>query len=264
MTPTDPGSPRFPSLPILQGGPPTETPRRSQAERYGGLFYLGAGGLLILAGLLGWFGYRAWTLRDVWKDVYVLNDPREPDARRVEAAARLAGDPRVEPRQLWDLALNRRLPARARCMLAEGIGGELVATDPRGFATAVARSPDWPDWLRLALLRPLALASTGGHTLSRERLGELCRGEDPVVRLWALYTLAVQPRPDPQTVVELERVAASELPERGLAAIFLEAVRADRAARLGILDRATEWGHAHHDATRDIWLSAEAGRGSDR
>ncbi|QEH37634.1 hypothetical protein OJF2_62250 [Aquisphaera giovannonii] len=253
MSPSDPSQPRFPSLPIIQGGPPPESPRRSMADRYGGLLYLGVAGLVVLAGLLGWFGYRAWALRDVWRDIYVLNDPREPDPSRVEAAARLAGDPRVEPRQLWDLALNRLLPDRARCVLAEGIGSDLVASDPRGFANAVARSPDWPGWLRLALVRPLALASTDGHTLPRERLGDLCRGDDPILRLWALYTLAVQPRPDPQTAAELDLAASTDRPEHELAAMLLEALRGPRAARLEILDRATRWNHEHHAETRALW-----------
>jgi hypothetical protein len=189
----------------------------------------------------------------VWKNVYILNDPRQPDRVRIDAAAHLSSDPRVEPGQLWDLALNRTLPAAARCLLAEGIGSDLVAADPRGYATAVSRSPDWPDWLRLALARPLAVASTRGHALSRERLGDLCRGDDPILRLWALYALAVQARPDPQTLVEIERVASTDRPEHELASMLLEAIRGDEGTRLEILERATRWNHEYHAGTHALW-----------
>ena len=42
----------YPELPILPAAPN----RRSNRERYGSLFYLGIGGLLILLGLILWFG----------------------------------------------------------------------------------------------------------------------------------------------------------------------------------------------------------------
>ncbi len=154
---------------------------------------------------------------------------------------------------MWDLSLRRGLPELARDILAEGIGAELVAEDPQGYVSAVARSPDWPAWLRLALARPLAYAATRGHAISRERLGELCRLADPVLRLWALYALAVQTRPDPQTVVEIEHVARSSAPEHELADSFLAAVRTDEAHRLEILDRATLWNREHHSATPRLW-----------
>ena len=119
--------------------------------------------------------------------------------------------------------------------------------------SAVARSPDWPTWLRLALARPLAYASTRGHEISRERLGELCRLDDPVLRLWALYALAVQPRPDPQTVVEIDQVARSARPEHELAELFLAAVGANEPGRFSILDKATIWNRGHHPESRQVW-----------
>jgi hypothetical protein len=246
MNSSEPNRSAFPSLPIINN---PQVPARSQREKYGTLFYLGILGLVVLVALVGWFGYRVWTLRDVWARIYVLNDAREPEARRIQAAFSLSRDPRVEQRQLWDLSLRRGLPELARYILAEGVGAELVAEDPQGYATAVARSPDWPDWLRLALARPMAYAATRAHAISRERLGELCRLDDPVLRLWALYALAVQPRPDPQTAVEIEQVAKSSAPESELSGLFLAAIRADEAHRLEILDRATLWNRDHHPAT---------------
>ena len=151
------------------------------------------------------------------------------------------------------MSLRRGLPDLARLLLAEGIRDPYVAEDPQGYVSAVARSPDWPGWLRLALARPLAYASTRGHAISRERLGELCRLDDPILRLWALYALAVQSRPDPQTVVELEQVAQSTKPERELAELFLDAVHADEPHRFPILDKATLWTREHHPETRRVW-----------
>jgi hypothetical protein len=239
----------FPSLPIIN----PEPPRRSQREKYGALFLLGIAGLVVLGALVGWFGYRMWSMRDVWATIYILHDAREPEEKRVRAAFWLSRDPRVEQNQLWELSLNRRLPELARYVLAEGIGTDLVASDPQGYVSAVARSADWPDWLRLVLARPLAYAATYGHSLSRERLGELCRLHDPALRLWALYALAIQTRPDPQTVVEIERVAQGEGTERKLAELFLAAVRSERTRQLELLEQATAWNRQHHPQARRLW-----------
>ncbi len=250
MNSSEPKRSAFPSLPIINN---PQAPPRSQREKYGTLFYLGILGLLVLVTLVGWFGYNVWSLRDIWAKIYVLNDAREPVERRIQAAFSLGRDPGVEQRQLWDLSLRRPLPELARAILAEGIGAELVADDPQSYVTAVARSSEWPGWLRLALARPLAYAATRGHAISRERLGELCRLGDPILRVWALYTLAVQTRPDPQTAVEIERVANSSAPEHELAALFLAAIRSDQAHRIEILDRATLWNRGHHPATARLW-----------
>jgi len=126
----------------------------------------------------------------------------------------------------------------------------------------VARSPDWPDWLRLALARPMAYAATRGHAISRERLGELCRLDDAILRVWALYALAVQTRPDPQTAVEIERVAKSSAPEHELAELLLAAIRTDEARRLEILDRATLWNREHHPATARLWQGCAVREGT--
>ncbi len=250
MNSSEPRRSPFPSLPIINN---PQAPPRSQREKYGTLFYLGILGLTVLVAVVGWFGYSVWSLRDVWAKIYILSDVREPAVRRIQAAFSLGHDPRVEQRQLWDLSLRRELPDLARAILAEGIGSELVAENPQGYVTAVARSPDWPGWLRLSLTRPMAYAATRGHAISRERLGELCRLGDPIVRIWALYALAVQTRPDPQTAVEIERVAESSAPEHELAGLFLAAIRTDEAHRLEILDRATLWNRSHHPATARLW-----------
>jgi hypothetical protein len=244
------GAPRpLPSLPIITVDPPP----RSQSEKYGLALYLGLGGLAVVLALVGWFGYRAWTMRDVWRSVYVLNDREQPEAARVQAAVDLRRDPRFEPRQSWDLALHRELPELARYILAEGVGADLVAADPLGYASAVARSEGWPDWLRIALARPLAYASAEGHTLSRERLAELCRLSDPQLRLWALCALAMQTRPDPEPKIEIDRIAAEPGPERELAQFFQKAIAADKPGRIAALDEATAWTRTHHASVSRLW-----------
>src|SRR5262249_43027053 len=74
-----------PATPEVTGPPalPIVTPaererdqarRRSGREKYGGLFYLGLAGLLVVVSLVGWFASNAWSLRAVWFNVYVLHD----------------------------------------------------------------------------------------------------------------------------------------------------------------------------------------------
>jgi hypothetical protein len=247
--PSEASRPNFPSLPIVT----PDVPRRSRQDKYGALFYLGITGLVVLVALLGWFGYRIWSLRDVWTNIYVLHDAEKPEEARVQAAFALSRDPRVEQGQLWEMSLRRGLPDLARYVLGEGIGADLVAENPWDYAQAVAFSPDWPGWLRLVLARPLAYATTKGHDVSREVLGDLCRQDDPVIRLWALYALAVESRPDPQTVVEIEKAAQAEGPNRELAQLLLSAIHSHEQKRIEILDQATLWLRTHHPDARRVW-----------
>jgi hypothetical protein len=252
MSQIDPKSVSFPSLPIVT----PDLPRRSRRDKYGGLFYLGITGLIVVVTLLSWFGYRMWSLRDVWTNIYVLHDADKPEEARVQAAFDLSRDPRVEQGQLWEMSLRRGLPDLARYILGEGVGADLVAENPWDYASAVALSPEWPGWLRLVLVRPLAYAATRGHAISRELLGELCRKNDPndpIIRLWALYALAVENKPDPQTMIEIERVAGTEGPNRELAQLLLSAVHSDESKRVEILDQATLWLRTHHPEASRLW-----------
>ena len=130
MNSSEPKRSSFPSLPIINN---PQAPARSQREKYGTLFYLGILGLIVLVTLVGWFGYRVWSLRDVWAKIYVLNDAREPEARRIQAAFSLGRDPRVEQRQLWDLSLRRGLPELARAHSGRGNRGRAGGRGPPGL-----------------------------------------------------------------------------------------------------------------------------------
>lgn len=236
-------------LPILNPGPP----RKSAAEKYGGLYYLGLAGLAVLVVLVGWFAYGVWSLRGVFGAIYALNDPRRPGPERIETAFRLGRDPRVTQRQLYDGALSRVPPALARYLLAEALTAEVIRDDPRAYALAVARSEGWPDWLRLLLLRPLAYGAGQGDAIPAEPIDELRRHPDPFVRAWAAYTRAAMVGGDAAAARELVRAAEGDEPERELAAILRSALgmRDDRQA--ATLDRATRWLRRHYPPAARLW-----------
>ena len=181
----------FPELPILDSIPPPRTER----DKYGGLYFLGIGGLALLVLMIAWFVYSAWRLRDVWALVYTLHDPKRSEAERIESASRLSLDRRFNDRQLMETCLRRDLPDRARYMLAEAVSTEAVARDPRAYALTVALSQDWPNWLRLCILaRRLAYGATRGYAIPEVALDELSKHPDPVkIRFCADYSLAVLP-----------------------------------------------------------------------
>jgi hypothetical protein len=256
--------PRFPDLPILN---PNEVPAapaptaraRSQREKYGGLFYLGIGGILLLIALVGWFGQGLWSNRDIWADVYALNDAKRPESERLDAALRLARNPRLDDGPRMEMALRKDLPELARYLLAESVSTDLVAHDPRSYALTVARSEGWPDWLRLLLARRLAYGAGRGYDVPREALDELRRHSDPMIGLWATYSSAVLPRtgPDPALTADLEKAATAQGPTGELARRLLEALRATGEERERRLDEATEWLRRHHPEAAEIWRGRE-------
>jgi hypothetical protein len=249
------GRVRFPALPILNAGDVLPPAPRGQREKYGALFYLGIAGLLILIVLVGWFGYAVWSHRDIWADVYTLHDSSRSEAERIEAARRLSQEPRLADAQKMEMSLRRDLPELARYLLAEAVTTEAVARDPRAYAMAMARSPGWPDWLRLVLARRLSYGASRGYDIPREPLEELRRHSDPMVGLWAAYALARLPRPDPDPamVAELEKAAGAPGPEGALATRLLDALRAPQEERERRLDEATVWLRSHHSQAVPIW-----------
>ncbi len=53
----------------------------SLREKYGGLYYLGIGGLIVSMFLVGSFFYDLYRTRDLWAAVYVLYDSAPPTPR---------------------------------------------------------------------------------------------------------------------------------------------------------------------------------------
>jgi hypothetical protein len=247
-----PDSPIFPTLPIL-----TAEPRLSQREKYGSLFYLGLLGLAVVIGLVAWFAHGAWELRGVWSNVYVLHDEARPESDRVRAAFSLSRDPRVNPRQRWDICLRRPLPALARYVVAESLTAEAATADPRGYALSVARSPNWPGWLRLLLTRPMAYAAVEGVTFPRVALEELQANPDRGVALWASFVLAQEDPKDRAGLPELEAACQRAGWEHDLASLLLESARqrGRPAEQKRGLDRATTWLRANHPESKVFWTA---------
>lgn len=242
-------------LPILPSGPPAPPPR-STAEKYGALYQLGIIGLIVLIALLVWFGLGAWSLRGVFRNVYVLHDANQPEAVRIEAAYTLSRDPKVTQRQYWDIALRTELPPLARYLIAESLTAEAVAADPRGYALAVARSPGWPGWLRLLIARPMAYAADDGYDLPPDVLVELLHDPpDPYLRLWVAYTLLAldDPALAPEASQILRAMADSDEPPAPLARQLLAALDQSGPRRNRLLDEATLWLRSHHPEAVEIW-----------
>jgi hypothetical protein len=243
----------FPELPILHSVPP---PPRTERDKYGGLLYLGAGGLAVLIVFITWFGYRVWQLRDVWAQVYALHDPTRSDAARIDSAMTLSRDKRVADHQLMEICLRRDLPDRARYVLAEAVSTEAVARDPRAFALTVAMSPDWPDWLRLVLARRLAYGAGRGYAIPESALDELAKHSDPMIRIWANYALAVLPGVKSEAGARLVEAARAPDDSRKLAAMLLAARDGPASEREHRLDEATIWMREHHPQAAKIWGKA--------
>ncbi len=245
----------YPSLPIVTPDPP----RRSAVEKYGGMYFLGLAGLVVVIGLVSWFAIGVWSLRAVWSDIYTLHDESRPTPERVQAAYALSRDPRVTPPQRWEMCLRKPLPELARYVLAESLAAEILRADPRHYSLMVARSPGWPDWLRLLLVRPLAYAAAEGLASPRDPLLELGRHQDPAIRLWADFARSASPdvASDPAAGKELVRTAADDGPNRELAVLLREALRAERGERARLLDRATLWLRAGHPDSAQVWEAWE-------
>ncbi len=245
----------YPPLPIVTPDPP----RRSAVEKYGGMYLLGLGGLVVGVGLVCWFAVGVWSLSAVWSNMYTLHDETRPTPERVQAAYALARDPRVTPPQRWEMCLRKPLPELARYVLAESLTAEIVRGDPRHYSLMVARSPGWPDWLRLLLVRPLAYGAAEGLAGPREPLLELGRHDDPAIRLWADFARSASPdvAGDPSAGKELERTATGDGPDRELAVLLREALRAEGEERARLLDRATLWLRDHHPESARLWEAWE-------
>ncbi len=226
----------FPDLPILNQTPP----KRSTTEKYGRTFvFLGVGGLLILLLLLARFGFEVAQRWQTWNDIYVLNDPKRDEGERVQAAYRLTETPgALEPGQILELCFSRVPPVKARYLLAESLRDEILGSDPARYADMVARSEEWPNWLRLLLVRPLAYGADR-IKFPKDGLDRLRVHPDRSIALWAAYTAAVS-LDDAMAKDELKAAAASDEEFAWLADFLDLAGQADdHVVRRALLDDAT-------------------------
>jgi hypothetical protein len=246
----------FPKLPIVTPDPPAP-PARTQSQKYGGLLRLGIVGLGVLFALVTWFAYAVWQLRDVGVDIYVLHNRERPERARVQAAFRLSRDSRVTDAVLMPMCLERDLPDLARYLLAEAVSTDALARDPRGYSLTVARSPDWPEWLRLLLARRLAYGAGRGFAIPSVALEELAQQPDPMVGLWVDYAVAMGSDSSATGTTKLKAAAAGADDRAKLAAMLVAALDGSPAERESRLDEATVWMRKHHPQGAKVWKGCD-------
>lgn len=247
----------FPTLPIVTPGPP----RKTSAEKYGGLWYLGLGGLAVVIALIGWFGYGVWSLREVWANIYVLHDDSKPKAERVRAAFRLAEDGRLTQANLVELVQRGEMPDLARYVLAERLAADSIAGDPGVYALDIADKPGRPAWLRALLVRPLALKAGSVRRYPVVPMDALIEGDaDPLVRAWADCARALTRQGDPAALARLRALAREPGPARDVAAILVESIDAKPKERPAIFERATRLMRTVTGGPAEVWEGWDAGR----
>ena len=248
-------NPAWPSLPILNQPSQNPAPRRSQAEKYGAAWYWGIGGLCVLTGVIVAFVVGVSLNWGLWKDIYILNDAKQPVLERFHAAERIAHVRDASPQQKWDLALTRVLPDRARYVLAESLDAAILDMDAESYAKAVARSEGWPNWLRLQLVRPLAYGAER-HRLPKSELDTLRAHVDPFIALWADYAAAVSLSDESARARLLEARNDARLHE--VATHLTMAYEAEQVERRrDELDAATRLLRRRHSESWAIWKGAQ-------
>jgi hypothetical protein len=245
---------KFPELPIVTA---PAVSSRSEAEKYGTLFYLGLGGLVVVLALVTWFAVSVYQLRDLWAGVYALNDLTRPEAERIEAGMWLSRDARLDDHQRFEMSLSREIPERARYVLAESVGTEAVARDPRTFALAVARSPNWPVWLRLLYTRLLTYSAAKGYQIPVPALKELAANDDSMTRIWAAAAILYLDHPPEGLSEDLSQqlLSGSQLPgpDGELCKRMIAAKNASADERTAIFDAATLWLRQNHADAARVW-----------
>jgi hypothetical protein len=233
-----------PLLPIVTPDPV----RKTNVEKYGGLYYLSIAGLTILLGMIIWFSASVWSMGTIWADVYAVTDSQRTELDRINAAWRLAHDPRTTDRQKWDLAMNRVVPPLGRYLLAESLSAEATSSDPRGYALAATKSEGWPSWLRCLVARPLAYAAASGRPLNRSSVIELAGHRERFTARWAEFALSQD-----DTAKAHEWLAATSDADR----TFLERLRLASTLtqpRLSeSLDETTIWLRESEPSAREVW-----------
>ncbi len=241
--------PNFPKLQIITVDPP----RLTQREKYGGLFYLGIVGLIVVVSLVGWFSWNAWMLRDVWSNVYILHDRARSEDERIHAASALSRDNQVNAQQRWDIALRKPLPALARYIMAESWSTEILKEDPALFAKIVANSEGWPPWLRLLGVRLMAVAACEGVIFPPDVLNAIEARPEADFKPWVDFIRAVSPESDVDAAARLRTQATLNSPGAGLAKELVEALEDSPPGRTHRLATATLWLRMNDPAVAPIW-----------
>jgi hypothetical protein len=205
--------------------------------------------LVALIGWVSWFAFRAWSMRDLWSNVAIIHDPRRPLEDRLTAARGVSRDPRVDPRQIWDMLIQDGLPERVRSVLGTGLPEDLVRAEPGVVLGAVASRQDWPASLRLALLLKAAHAVRADGAWPVGPLRDLQVSDDPAIAMLASFVQAACFR-DSAARARLERRAGD--PTSGEFARRLSwALEANDEHRRDELERAQSWLEANHPAFHD-------------
>ena len=254
------GKRALPELPVLGAVPatPVSTSPRTTREKYGGLFWLGLAGLMVVSLWVGWFAWNLWSMSDVWRDVFVLFDEQATITERIRAGDRLAADSRITPAQVWEFVFRKDLPTLARWRLAERLGADAVRGDPRGFALATARSPNWPDWLRAQFARALAEAAVQGVTLSDAGLEEMTDHPDPVTRAFVLVALGARRDTDAGVRTDARQQLQGLAADQPALIRLVDPLRrvleeVDQTRRLEALEEAKLWMRTGHADAAAIW-----------
>jgi hypothetical protein len=253
--------PILPSVPP-PGLPPPRVSARTDAQKYGALFWAGLVGLVAVVAMVGWFGIGIYRMSDVLGLTYTLHDPKEPEPMRVQAAYAIARSGRATDRQLWDMAIRTTNPPLARYVLAEALTADAVRADVRGYSLAVARSPGWPGWFRWLIFRPMALRAGEGVQPSAELVAEIRDAlPEGAARLWVAFFVLAGGSDDHalgEWAREAMKHAKADDALRPLAVQFDDLLRQKDPGRRRIqLERATHWMRHNEPQCEALWRGWE-------
>lgn len=240
---------KFPELPIL----PAPPNRRSNRERFGSLYFLGIGGLVFVLALISWFGWGVWNLREVWRDTYVLYQTGRSLIDRVQAADRLAHDPRVTTQQKLAILLDPQVPDLARWRVGESLGSDAAESDPIEFSKLLLPDRRQPVWLDLLLLRVLADASDHSVRFPPALLDAIDPGEDRWRQVWLDYARMFQNGAGPEHRERLEQIRRSPGQTVEAAELLARAADAEEPRRASLLREAFLSTRAMHPGVQQIW-----------
>src|SRR5262249_47594003 len=105
----------------------------------------------------------------------------------------------------------------------------------------------------LVLSRRLAYGASRGYAIPQVALEGLDNSADPMIRLWAEYSLAAMPGLKTTAAAKLEEAAGAKDENGRLASMLLAALQAPADEREHRLDEATLWLRKHHPEAAKIW-----------